>query len=317
MKEAEYTKLVLKATNKLLDYIVELNEIPCGLPPAAVLIKDLDVSRTTFQKLIDILIKKGIVRQDGLNKIVLRKPRPGDYFSLESMGNSKADLVEKQIIKKLSSYELKPGDRFSELELANELKTNTILTREALFKIAQSGIIRKHPRQKWEVVEFSLPLIEEIAEVRKLYERYAIQKIRTESKDAPIWQEIRILEERHRSLLKQDLINAQDMRDIERAFHTTIIQASHNRFIEKSYSSIFTLIFFHLGQIEFDQQKFIRVLKQHLSILQSLLEKDFDTALEAMESHLNHARSSMININNILEKEKQTPLNAASPITAL
>ena len=305
--QSEYTKLVLKATNKLLKFISELDEIPCGLPSAQVLIHELDISRTTLQKLIQILIKKGVVRQDGLYKIVLRKPQPGDYFSLESMDNSKADLIEKQIIKKLSSYELKPGDRFSELELANELKTNTIITREALSKIAQSGIIRKHPRQKWEVVEFSLPLIEEIAEVRKLYERYAIQKIRTESKDAPIWGELRILEEKHRSLLKQDIINAQDMRDIERSFHTTIIQASHNRFIKKSYNSIFTLIFFHLGQIEFDQKKFIRVLKQHLIILQTLLKSDFDQALEAMEIHLNHAKSSMININTILEEEAAKP----------
>ncbi|HEY0771141.1 MAG TPA: GntR family transcriptional regulator, partial [Sphingobacteriaceae bacterium] len=299
--------------NKLLTFISELHEIPCGLPSAQVLIQELDISRTTLQKLIQILIKKGVVRQDGLYKIVLRKPLPGDYFSLESMDNSKADLIEKQIIKKLSSYELKPGDRFSELELANELKTNTIITREALSKIAQSGIIKKHPRQKWEVVEFSLPLIEEIAEVRKLYERYAIQKIRTESKDAPIWAELQILEEKHRSLLKQNVINAQDMRDIERAFHTTIIQASHNRFIKKSYNSIFTLIFFHLGQIEFDQKKFIRVLKQHLSILQTLLKNDFDKALDAMEIHLNHAKSSMININTILEEEKQLNLSTEVP----
>lgn len=305
MKEAEYTKLVLNATNKLLDYIEQLPEIPCGLPPASALIKDLDVSRTTFQKLIDILIKKGVVRQDGLYKIVLRKPKASDYYSPESMGNSKADLVEKQIIKKLSSYELKPGDRFSELELANELKTNTIITREALFKIAQSGIIKKHPRQKWEVVEFSPPLIEEIAEIRKLYERHAIQKMCNEPKESPIWKEVALLEKKHIALLKQTSVNASEMRDIERAFHTTIIYASHNRFIEQSYNSIFTLIFFHLGQIEYDQHKIETVLKHHLIILKALLANDFDRALESMEMHLSYAKSSMTKINTILEKKNE------------
>ncbi|MEJ7693551.1 GntR family transcriptional regulator [Daejeonella sp.] len=305
MKEAEYTKLVLKATNKLLNYIEDFDDVPCGLPAASALIKDLDVSRTTFQKLIDILIKKGIVRQDGLYKIVLRKPGPDDYYSVESMGNSKADLVEKQIIKKLSSYELKPGDRFSELEIANELKTNTIITREALFKIAQSGIIKKHPRQKWEVVEFSPRLIEEIAEIRKMYERHAIQKMRIESKTSPIWKELTILEKKHVSLLKKTSVDASEMRDIERAFHTTIIDASHNRFIKKSYTSIFTLIFFHLGQIEYDQQKIETVLKHHLTILQALLEHDFIKAQESMEMHLDYAKNSMTNINTILDKKNE------------
>lgn len=305
MKEAEYTKLVLKATNKLLNYIEYFDDVPCGLPAASSLIKDLDVSRTTFQKLIDILIKKGIVRQDGLYKIVLRKPIPEDYYSVESMGNSKADLVEKQIITKLSSYQLKPGDRFSELEIANELKTNTIITREALFKIAQSGIIKKHPRQKWEVVEFSPSLIEEIAEIRKMYERHAIQKMRNEPKTSSIWKELAILEKKHVSLLKKASVDASEMRDIERAFHTTIIDSSQNRFIKKSYASIFTLIFFHLGQIEYDQQKIETVLKHHLTILQALLEDNFNKAQESMEMHLNYAKNSMININTVLEKKNE------------
>lgn len=300
MPQKKYSKLVLKATNGLLHHFEELPSIPCGIPPIPDLIEHLQVSRTTIHKLLEILSDKGIMRQDGTNKILLRKPKPSDYFSIEEMDNSKADLVEKQIIKKLSSYELKPGDRFSELELANELNTNTVIIRESLSKIAQSGIIKKHPRQKWEVVEFSSPMIDEIASVRKLYEGYAIKAIQATPEDNGIWKELSALEKRHLALLKQTSISAVEMRDIERAFHTTIIQASHNRFIEKSYNSIFTLIFFHLGQIEYDQLKIETVLKHHIKILQTLLNHDFDLALEAMEMHLNHAKSSMTNINILL-----------------
>lgn len=299
-----YSKLLLKATNQLLDYLAELPEVPCGIPSTNTLIAHLSISRTTAVKLIEILCSKGIARQDGKNKILLRKPVAADYFSVEEIDNSKSDIVEKQIIKKLSSYGLKPGDRFSELELSKELNTNTVIVREALFKIAQSGIIKKHPRQKWEVVEFSSTMIDEIAAIRKLYEGYAIQVVQNIPKNNPIWKDFQKLADKHRQLLKQDTISAVDMREIERAFHITIIAASNNRFIQGSYNSIFTLIFFHLWQIEYDQLKIERVLNQHLGILEALLEKDFDKALKLMTDHLDHAKLSMKNVNHILEKEK-------------
>lgn len=298
----EYSKLILKATNELLDHLKELPEVPCGIPAINLLINQLNISRTTANKLIEILCKKGIARQDGKTKILLRRPESSDYFSIDEIENSKSDIIEKQIIKKLSSYELKPSDRFSELELAKELNTNTVLIREALFKIAQSGIIKKHPRQKWEVVEFSSPMINEIATVRKLYEGYAIDKVRYLNPADPIWKELKDLAVRHKKLLKQKTVTANETREIERLFHTTIIQASNNRFIKESYNSIFTLIFFHLWQIEYDRPKIERVLKQHSDILELLLNRKFDEASEAMVTHLEHAKVSMLNVNELLYK---------------
>lgn len=298
----EYSKLLLKTTNDLLDLLQDLPEVPCGLPSVATLIEQLNVSRTTVQKLIDILSKKGIARQDGTNKILLRKPVDSDYFSVEEIDNSKSDIAEKQILKKLSSYELRPGDRFSELELAKKINSNTVTTREALLKIAQTGIIKKKPHQKWEVVEFSPSLIEEIAAIRKLYEGYAIQTIRFTPTNDPVWNTFRQLQDRHKTLLAQSDISLEDVRNIEQTFHTTIVKASRNRFLSDSYNSIFMLIFFHLWQIEFDKVKIRVVLNQHLAILEALLNKQFDKALEAMENHLEHAKESMINVNSVLEK---------------
>ncbi|MDF3079310.1 MAG: GntR family transcriptional regulator [Sphingobacteriaceae bacterium] len=298
----EYSKLLLKSTNELLKYLQMLPDVPCGIPSTNLLIHQLNISSTTATKLIDILCEKGIVRKDGKTKIMLRKPVAADFYSLEEIENSKADLIEKQIIKKLSSYELKPSDRFSELELAKALQTNTVIIREALLKIAQSGIIKKHPRQKWEVVEFSGQMISEIAAVRKLYEGYAIDRVRLLDAKDPIWKKLEDLANRHKSLLKEKEVSAIEMREIERLFHTTIVQASNNRFIQESYNSVFTLIFFHLWQIEYDQPKIEKVLKQHLDILSKLLERKFKDATEAMVMHLDHARLSMINVNHVLDK---------------
>jgi DNA-binding GntR family transcriptional regulator len=258
------------------------------------------------------LCEKGIARQDGKNRLLLRTPEPADYFSIEEIDSSKADIVEKQIINKLSSYSLSPGDRFSELELSKELSTNTVLVREALSRIARSGIIKKHPRQKWEVVEFSSDMINEIADTRTLYEGYSIEKLKLISKNDQVWGKLRSLIDKHLTLLNRKKVKASDLRDIERSFHTTLIQSTNNRFIEESYEALFTLIFFHLGQIEYDYVKIQKVLKQHLDILYALLDRDFEKAKMQMVTHLEHAKVSMKNVNNILEKEKAADLVSAS-----
>jgi GntR family transcriptional regulator, transcriptional activator for L-galactonate catabolism len=299
---AAHSKLVLKSTNNLLDFLKELKDVPCGLPSASIISTELDISRTTVQKIIAILLEKGLARQDGTNKILLRRPEKGDYFSPEESGNSKSDQVEKQVLKKLSAYELRPGDRFSELELARELGTSTIIMREALFKIGQSGIIKKHPHQKWEVIEFSPELIDEIAIARKLFEDAGIQAMHLLPDHDPIWNKFEDLEVRHRKLLKQKQISHQEMRTIERDFHTAIVEATHNRFIQHSYNSIFTLVVFHLWQIEYDKRKIESVLKHHLLVLAALAAKDFDRASQEMQHHLEYAKESMMHVNKVLNQ---------------
>lgn len=296
----EHTKLLLRSTNDLLDLLQELSPIPCGLPNASVIASKLNISRTTANKLIGILSEKGIARVDGNSKLLLRKPVEEDYYSLEEMQNSKADLVERQILQKLSLYEIRPGDRFSELEIAKELQSNTVLVREALFKIAQSGIIKKFPGQKWEVVEFSKPMIREIAAIRKLYEEFAINGLKLCDENAPVWDELKLIYSQHQDLLKKKQISVNELRAIEKAFHTTIVSASNNRFIKQSYGNIFTLIFFHLGQIEYDHEKIIKVLNQHIEVLELLLSKEFDKAKIKMIEHLEHAEQSMREVNQAL-----------------
>ena len=305
-----YSKLILSSTNKLLDYFSKVPEVPCGFPSNNKLAKELKVSNTSVIKIIEVLCKKGIARKDGTNKILLRKPKPSDYFSSKEMGNSKTDMAERLILEKISAYELKPGDRFSELELARELDVNTVILREALIKIAQIGIISKHPHQKWKVIEFSSKMLEEIADIRKLFEGYAIPAIQKLPESSSIWGEFKELEMSHCELLEKPDISFDELTNLERLFHITLIKACDNRFIEESYNSIFTLINFHLWQIEYDRPKIIRVFKQHLAILRALLNKDFPKAMEAMELHLEHAKESMKTVNKKLENDKKLSMGS-------
>lgn len=302
---AENTELILTSTNQLLDYFSKVLEIPYGFPSNEKLAKELNISTTTVSKVIEVLCEKGVARKNGPNKILLRKPKASDYFSSGELENSKVDLIEKEILRRISTYEFKPGDRFSELKLSKSLNSNTVVVREALLKIGQCGIIKKHPRQKWEVVKFSMEMIDEITSIRELYEGFSIQVIRNLPDADSIWGDFRKLKNIHLKLLKNKNICFEDLINIERSFHNTIIGACQNRFIQESYDSIFTLVQYHLWQIEYDRPKITRVLQQHLGILENLLQKDFDRAMETMEIHLEHSKRSMKQVNHELKKDEQ------------
>ncbi len=299
-----HSKLVLKSSNKLFDFLSDLEEVPCGLPSSAALSTTLGVSRTIVQKLIGILMEKGLVRQDGASRIVLRRPGPEDYFSEEDGSVSKSDQVEKLVLRKLSSYELKPGDRFSELELAREAGTSTIIMREVLFRISRSGIIRKHPHQKWEVIEFSPALISEMTDVRRISEDYAVQAIQGLEDSDPFWNKLRELGARHRKLLKQKQIDHSEVRQIDLDFHMALTEAAHNRFIRDLYHAVFMLINFHIWQVGYDRSKIEYVLEHHLLILELLLARDFEKAGLEMQVHREYARTSMEYVSRILNGEE-------------
>jgi DNA-binding GntR family transcriptional regulator len=303
MKVLTHSKLVKTSANKLLHFLESIEDVPGALPAVAEIAVQLDISRTTVQKLIAILLAKGIARLDGKVRILLRRPLPADYFSDEECDSSKSDQVEKYMLKKLSCYELKPGDRFSELELAKELGTSTIIMREVLLRIAQTRIIKKHPHQKWEVIEFSRDLINEISAVRRLLEDHAMMSIAGFADAHPIWAKFRALRNRHHQLLTQEEISHGEMRAIERDFHISIILATGNRFIIDAYNTAFTLVVYHLWQIEYDRAKIERVLNHHLQILAYLEARDFVKAKEALQAHLEHAEQSMRFVNeNIARK---------------
>lgn len=304
MSSKKSSILVLTSANHLLDLFSKYDDFPRGIPPIKDIISDLKISRTTFNSIIEILSAKGIVKVDGSNKIILHKPKKVDYFDLKEIDtNNKANFIEKKIIQKLSSYELKPGVRFSELEIANELNISTVLTREALLKISHSGIIIKNPGQKWEVVEFSHKLINEIHEVRLLFEKYAMSRFKAMPKTDPLFTDLKVLRERHIKLLSTKKIKTDEMRNLEADFHNTLIKSTDNTFIVKSYESIFTLITFHLWQIKNDDQKNRTVLSHHLKIIDFLLAEKFKEASALLVSHLEYAKNSMRNVNLVLTKK--------------
>lgn len=256
------------------------------MPAVAQLSEIAGVSRTTTLKLMELLVQKGIARLEGPHKIVLRRPVPGDYFSEAAGKSSKADQVERRILQKFSTAGLKPGERFSELELAREFAASTILVREVLQKIARSGFIRKHPHQKWEVIEFTTGLLEEIISARRLYETHALRTIRLLPENERVRTDWALLQTQIRRRLKRKRLAAADVCEMEYALYSRLAGAARNRFLEASYRSLLKLTTGYLRQDDGNEAGLENELTRFHTLVQALLNRDFETVAQVMEEHL-------------------------------
>lgn len=289
------SNLVKKTVNSLLSFIAKANQIPMIMPTEVSLSEAMAVSRSTLLQAYDILIERNIVRVESRSKLVLRRPLELDYFDDVSEVDSKTQQVENFILEKFSKNELKPGDRFSELQIAKELGANTITVREVLLKISGTGLIGKSPRKKWEVIDLTPETMTQVTNYRQLLELDGLLGM---FQSGSLKQSARKLFEKvsdqHQQVDKKTKIAREEIINMEAIFHKGIVSFTGNKFMQQSYDSLFIVSRYHLGQQIMTQQRMHDVLVEHLAVMGAILEDDYDAAAHELRSHFDKAKEFFI-----------------------
>ena len=298
------SKLVKKAANDLMEYIQEEKQVPGTLSSERILSEKFLVSRTTLVKIFNLLENKGILVKDKSSRIILRKPNKSDFFNLNNNAVSKSEFVEQYILKKLANFEYKPDSYFSELELARESASNTITVREILLKISKTGLIKKEPRQRWQVVALTRKMVEEITLFREILEVNALEKIMTGNTKELVINEFTVIKNKHVKMLQQNLVDYDKFIRLENSMHKAIIRLTDNRYMKSSYESIFTIVQYHIGQPGIDRADTKENIKEHLVFLNAIINWDKQKALSALKFHLKQAGKYILKISDLSNVKK-------------
>ncbi|MGF1637296.1 MAG: FCD domain-containing protein [Cyclobacteriaceae bacterium] len=296
---AELTELTKKTVNKLLDFINKSNQVPMILPSEKKMSDMLQVSRTTMLKALTDLEEKKIARQEHHAVLVLRLPIKDDYYDKQELVGTKSQIVENYILDRFTNNGLKPGDKFSELQLAKEINANTVTVREVLLKISASGLISKNPRQKWEVISITADTIKQISEYRQLLELHAIQYLVNGIDNKKIEKFCQDLLAKHESILNSKDIKREKIIELENSFHKGIIKHTNNKFIIDNYDSLFLLIKYHLRQRIMTSERFRLVLIEHINVLKAVLEKDLKKSKSALQEHFDASKKFFFESNKL------------------
>lgn len=280
------------STNTLLDQCKTLLP-PATLPTEKKLAEGLDISRSTVRKVLVHLTENGLIALDGRQRLLVRAPKESDYFEVDSRTSSKTEAAEQIVLRKITSYELQPGQRFSELELSHEAGCNTVTIREVLLRISRFGLIHKEPRQQWKVLSFTSEIIDELIEMRHLIESFSANKLLKLPKSSPVWDKLKALLREHIEFDVDSPEALEAFPDLDKRVHTAVLEASRNRYVKESFSICSFLIYYQMRSNDMGTRRIRIALAEHKKLLRALIARNPERTHEALNEHMESARIYM------------------------
>ncbi|MCJ8298952.1 MAG: GntR family transcriptional regulator [Pseudomonadales bacterium] len=287
--------LFKRTVNQLLGDIERNISVGKTLKSDSIIAKELQVSRSTVRKAFDQLEQLEVIKKQGTQRTVLEIPSREMYFDLQGLGPPKEQQVEQHFLAAILSGQIKPGDKFSELELARQSNCNTVAVREFLIRFSRFGLIEKKPRSQWQMKTFDQTFVDQLFEVRHLFEMHSMARFMTLADDSIYWQQLELLLADHKALKNHLDERFQEFSKLDQRFHTLLQESHPNQFISQFYEIISFVFHYHYQWDKSDEKQRNRVaIDEHIDIMAKMLLKDFRGATISLEKHLITAKSSLI-----------------------
>ena len=192
---------------------------------------------------------------------------------------------------RILSQELSAGEKLSDLRLSSELGVSRTPIREALHQLAQDGVVVAEPNRGFFVATFTRRDLEEIFELRRVLEIYAVQGLSHADHTEELQRAMFELEHVERLIKNattpQLRIDAGDaFLKTDRGFHSWLVSTVGNRRMSSIVGGLWTqLAIFQQVDDEVPEWMLVAV-DQHRQLLTLLLAGDIEGATKLMGTHL-------------------------------
>lgn len=186
-------------------------------------------------------------------------------------------------------YEMKPGERLNELDLAEKLGVSRTPVREALKRLAAEGLLKESSRGY-----IRAPL--EIQETVNLYEaRVAIERecFRLAFERATEEERRDIADFIKTSMVAPGNTPIEQLVELDEAFHLRIADMSKNSELKRMLVSLNERIRF-IRWIDMENVGRDSTQNEHLEIVNALLERDLERGLIHLSAHIALRREQII-----------------------
>ena len=186
--------------------------------------------------------------------------------------------------KRILTGEFRPGQKINESEIAVNLGISRSPVREAFRILEIDGLITTLPRKGSYITDISLKDLEELFEIRKILECYALDCIKKRAKKSP--EKIQpMIEELDKNLLKKH-----DPFSVISGFHYNLVELSNNsRLIELYKILSVSLRRYWLIYHSKNEQKDIS-LEHHRGIIYSLKKGDYPGTEILLKKHIRYVK---------------------------
>lgn len=265
-----------------------------NLPSEPELGTALGISRTTVRSILSRMREQGLIEWDKRRKLVLRSPKPADYFP-EAETDALADIIERSFMRKLLVDGAQAGMQINELELAREIGVGTSSVREFLIRFSRFGLIEKRRNSHWVLKGFTRNFALELADIRELFEVKSANAFLSLARGDDAWERLDAMEQEHQALLAEIDTRYQDFSELDERFHRLIHGASSNRFIVDFYDVIAMIFHYHYQWNKGGETVRNKVaVQEHLAYIAALKSGDAAKLDQACRRHLQSARETLL-----------------------
>ncbi|MFC0323628.1 FCD domain-containing protein [Gallibacterium melopsittaci] len=287
-----------EVSNQMIDALIE-NVLSSPLPSQMILASLYNVSRTTIRHVLSYLLERKILEKQGDTYIVIRLPTEEDKFQkfkTKRHDPKSAKKIETYFKGAVQSKVIKPGDQISELWLAKNANVDIFSVREYLIQFSRFNLIKNLGRGKWQLVSFTPHYADKLFELREMLECHALNCFMNLPLSDVRWSKMKMLLQEHRMLRENISERFTDFSKLDHEFHSLILSAADNPFINDFIELISIIFNFHYQWDNRDlKTRNILAVEEHLAVLVKIISRDDLGAITELKHHLSTAKKSLMN----------------------
>lgn len=191
--------------------------------------------------------------------------------------------VYEKLREMILSFEIYPGSRVTETQLAEHFHLSRTPIREALQRLEQEGHLTIRPKQGCFIRELNIGELSEYYEVRIALEMAAVEKACSHMPT----KELEALAEQWQPSMQPKRISAEAMKEKDEAFHMALAGGGGgNQVLIKHLRDINNHIRI-IRRVDFDNnERIARTYREHFEIVQSLLQRDAEKSRSLIKRHI-------------------------------
>lgn len=206
-----------------------------------------------------------------------------NHVNKATLQNRAYEFIKNRII----CCDYQPGSMLNEELLCNVLNISRTPVREAIGKLEQDGLLEVKPKKGILVKPISIEDINNVFELRILYETYAIKKYGYTIPAENLYSYYQRISGQEPSSVAKEVFYTEDDE-----LHEMFISAIHNHFILQSYRAVTVQnnrIRYMTGLCD---NRIEETRMEHIEVLKLCIENSWQKASEAMERHLQNAKKT-------------------------
>lgn len=211
----------------------------------------------------------------------------GKIVAIDKEALSLADHAYVEIKKRIFDFELMPGDRLSESELAQEIDVSRTPLRQALQRLQHEGFVEAIPKVGWLVPPLDFEKFDELYDFRVLIECHAVRALSDSDRD------LSRLHRLARAWLvspKERLQDPEKVGMLDEAFHSQIVEGTGNRELVRTYREI-TERMRIIRRLDFyNANRITTTYDEHGKILAAIQKRRSDEAQRLLRAHIEQSR---------------------------